>query len=420
MKNAHTLAYRTLAVGVAASVLGAACAPTPTPTPTTAPTAIPTPTARPVAPPETLRLYSSLPLTADTEQTTAIVNAVTLAIEQGTREGVVCDGAVAIDYVSLDDSVDGLLSEVAERANAERAAADPAAVAYLGPYNSAAARISIPILNEAGLVMVSPSNTADDLTAGPDAAAYYPTGDRTYARVVARDAFQGAFGADWAVELGAKKAALVVDRSSYGQAIAEQFELRATANGLVVIRRDEVDGEHMDVASVADALIGSEPDLIFYSGVAYETVFALVEALRSGGLTAAWMGPDGLFVPPFAQELRGVAGDGLYTMIAGAPAGALPATGQRFLTDYQTRFDRTPQAYSVYAYEAASVILTSIARVCERDRRAVAREVMGLHDYEGVLGTWSFDPNGDIDLHLMQPLQAVDGIWKEVDLSALP
>jgi len=87
------------------------------------------------------------------------------------------------------------------------AVADKDTIAYIGTLNSGAAKVSIPILNAANLVMVSPANTYVGLThAGPGTAAgepgkYYPTGKRNYARVVAADDFQGAADATLAKQL---------------------------------------------------------------------------------------------------------------------------------------------------------------------------------------------------------------------------
>lgn len=390
--------------------------PTAIPSPTTIPTETtePTATAEPTPKANVLRIYSSLPMTSDREQTTAIVNAITLAIEQKTDQGTVCGGAYTIDFVSLDDSTS------TESSNAERAAADKDAVAYLGPFYSSAARESIPILNAVGLLMVSPSNTANDLTTGPAAASYYPTGVRTYARVVTRDAKQGLFAAEWAAALGAKSVALVADGSDYGQSVADAFEQGAEVQGITVASRTDIDAEKMDVEDMVKTLAAEKSDLIFYGGIPYGSVFLLIPALRKAGVSAPIMGPDSLLVSDFAEYLWESAGDGLYSMIASAPEAELPPAGQQFLADYKARFQSSPNDYGIYGYEAASVVLNAIDQVCAPDRKAIVDAVLGTRNYAGVLGTWSFDENGDTTLVLVQGYRVAAYAWKPVSLPELP
>jgi branched-chain amino acid transport system substrate-binding protein len=103
---------------------------------------------------------------------------------------------------------------------------DPSAIAYLGEFNSAASAISIPILNESGILEVSPANTYVGLTrkeaAQPgEPQKYYPTGIRTYGRVSPADHLQAAALAALLQQEGAKRAFRVDDREVYGVGIAD-------------------------------------------------------------------------------------------------------------------------------------------------------------------------------------------------------
>ena len=145
---------------------------------------------------KSLTVYSSLPLQgASRPQSENVVKGEKLALEQA--GGKV--GDYTIKYTSLDDSTApaGKWDPGATAANARKAAQDKSTIAYLGEFNSGASAISIPILNEAGIQQISPSNTAVGLTkSGPGADKgepdkYYPTGKRTYARIVPIDNIQG-------------------------------------------------------------------------------------------------------------------------------------------------------------------------------------------------------------------------------------
>ncbi|HEX2104353.1 MAG TPA: ABC transporter substrate-binding protein, partial [Solirubrobacteraceae bacterium] len=128
----------------------------------------------------TLTIYSSLPLQGDSRpQSESVVNGEKLALEEA--GGKV--GNFKITYRSLDDATAaaGKWEAGQTSANARKAAQDQSTIVYLGEFNSGATAISLPILNEAGILQISPSNTAVGLTRGgagadkgePDK--YYPS-----------------------------------------------------------------------------------------------------------------------------------------------------------------------------------------------------------------------------------------------------
>jgi branched-chain amino acid transport system substrate-binding protein len=114
-----------------------------------------------------------------------------------------------------------------------RAAQDSAAIAYIGEFNSGGSAISIPILNEAGVPVISPSNTAVGLTRrGPGANPgepdkYYPTGVRTYFRLTSNDAVQGGALAAATRDGACTAIALVTDREVYGEGAGAWFRTYA-------------------------------------------------------------------------------------------------------------------------------------------------------------------------------------------------
>ena len=138
---------------------------------------------------DSLTIYSSLPLQgASKGQTDAVVDGEKLALEEGGKVG-----KYTVKYVSLDDSTaqnpgTGMRRQTAQ--NARKAVQDESTVVYIGEFNSGGAKISIPILNQAGIPQVSPANTYVGLTTDepgsepgePDK--YYPAQKRTYLRIV--------------------------------------------------------------------------------------------------------------------------------------------------------------------------------------------------------------------------------------------
>jgi branched-chain amino acid transport system substrate-binding protein len=371
----------------------------------------------------TVKIYSSLPLTGSSAgQTTTVVNAIQLALEQQTKDGVVCDGKIKIEYESLDDATAaaGKWDAAKEQENANKAVADPNTVAYIGTFNSGAARVSIPILNQAGIAMISPANTADDLTAGADTAQYYPTGKRTYMRVVARDAFQGAFGAKWAAKLGAKSVYILDDTEVYGKGVADQFESNLAANGLTLVGRDGIDGKAADYKALATKVKDANPDLIYFGGITQNGAGQLLKDIRAAGITVPFMGPDGILESAFIEAAGADVAEGVYGTIAGSPRALLPEKGKKFFEDYKAKYNSEPEAYAIYGYEAASVVISVIGKVCAKDKAAILDAMFGTRDFNGVLGTWSFDANGDTTLYSMLGNIVKGGAWTEAPSEILP
>ena len=170
---------------------------------------------------ETLTIYSSLPLQgAARTQSVAAVNGAKLALEQAGGKA----GKFPIKYESLDDSTaqQGGWEPSVTSANALKVAGDDSTIGYIGEFNSGATAVSLPILNEAGIAQVSPGNTAVGITSDdpgsrpgePDK--YYPTGKRTYARVLPKDTYQGAALVALAKEQGCASAYILNDKEVYG------------------------------------------------------------------------------------------------------------------------------------------------------------------------------------------------------------
>ena len=178
-----------------------------------------------------LTVYSSLPLQgASRPQSEDVINGIKLALKQ---KGGKC-GDFTIKYESLDDATAaaGKWEAGQTSANARKVAQDDNAIAYIGEFNSGASAISIPINNEAGILQVSPSNTALGLTKGgagaepgePDK--YYPSGERNYGRVVPVDIIQGKAQAQWMKDEGVTSVYILDDAEVYGKGVAKNTQSR--------------------------------------------------------------------------------------------------------------------------------------------------------------------------------------------------
>jgi branched-chain amino acid transport system substrate-binding protein len=416
-------------VAILAGLL-AACGQTPSgggTAPTTAsggaqPTAAPQPTAPPAgggAAGNTIKIVSSLPRTGSSKgQTDSVVNAIKQRLEEDKNQA--CGGKFNIVYEDMDDATAaaGKWDAAQEASNANKAAADADVMVYIGTFNSGAAKISIPILNQAGLVMISPANTYPGLTkpgkgeAGePDK--YYPTGKRNYSRVVPADDIQGVAAANWAKELGAKSAYVLDDTELYGKGVADVFRKQAESIGIKLVGNDSIDGKAADYRALAAKIVSAAPDIVYYGGITQNNAGQLWKDIRSEGFKGLMMGPDGIYEEAFIKA-AGDAAEGTYVTFGGTPPEKLTGKAAEWYKNYKEKYKSEPEVYAVYGYEAANVAMAAINKVCAKDRAKILDAVMGTKDFNGVLGTWSFDANGDTSLTTMSGAQVKGGKFEFV------
>lgn len=372
---------------------------------------------------ETIKIVSSLPRTGSANsQTTSMVNGIKMAIaEVGGKVG-----PYTISYEDWDDASPerGAWDATLEAANADRAIRDPDVMAYVGPYNSGAAKISMPKLNQAGLLMVSPGNTAVGLTkpglgepGEPDI--YRPSGKITYFRVVPADDIQGSQGAKWAAAMGAKKIYILHDRETYGQGIATVFRKKALELGLQVLAFEGIDTKASNYRSLATKIKQSQVHLVYYGGTTQSNSGQIVKDMRSSGVKAPYMVPDGNFENAFIQAAGKENLEGsTFITFGGLPSSMLQGKGAEFVAAYKKQYGAEPEAYAAYGYEAAMVVLDGIKRAGVKDRAKIIEAVAATKDFEGALGRWSFDANGDTTLTTMSGNTVRNGQFEFVKILA--
>jgi branched-chain amino acid transport system substrate-binding protein len=373
---------------------------------------------------KTVKIMSSLPMTGSSRtQTVEIVNSIQMAIADTNIPNV------TVQFEALDDATaaKGSWDAAQEAENARKAINDSSVVAYIGTYNSGAAKVSIPLLNQAGLVMVSPANTYPGLTKPGKGEAdepnkYYPTGKRNYARVVPADDLQGAVGAVWAKDLGAKKVYIVHDTELYGKGIADVFRAKAKDLGLTEVGYEGAQKAD-NYRALANKIKDSGADFVYYGGIVDNNPAVLLKDIRAVLPTINFMGPDGINCSEFLKEAGPAADQNVYSTFGGVPAEKYTGKAADWLKAYNTKYNNNnPNPYAIYGYEAAKVVLAAIAAAGDKatDRATVLANVMGTKNYDGVLGKWSFDANGDTTLTQFSGSVAKTGSWSFVKELAVP
>lgn len=358
------------------------------------------------ADPTVVKIVSSLPRTGSAkQQSDTIVGGIRMAIEEAGGKA----GPFHVEYLDLDDSTAaaGQWTSEAEAANARRALQDPDVVAYIGTFNSGAAKVSMPILNLGDLLMVSPANTAVGLTkpglgAPGEPEVYRPTGRLNYTRVVPADDLQGPLSADWAKQRGVKKVYILDDNEVYGKGIADLFDERCREIGIEVLGHDSIDAKAQEFKSLMASVKAAGPDLVYFGGTTQSKGGQLAKDMASAGIQAMLMVPDGCREQVFIDSAGAANLEGrCFVTFGGLPPEKLTGKGAEFVERYRTKHGELPEAYAVYGYEAACVALRAIRDAGVKDRRAISDAALALKDFDGALGHWGFDENGDTTMQTL-------------------
>jgi branched-chain amino acid transport system substrate-binding protein len=351
----------------------------------------------------TLTIYSSLPLQGDSRpQSEDVVAGEKLALEEA--GGKV--GKFTIKYVSLDDATAaaGKWDPAQTSSDARKAAQDKSSIAYLGEFNSGASAISIPILNQANILQVSPSNTYVGLTRAegadkgePDK--YYPAGKRTYGRVVPADHIQAAAQVTYQKDEGCKKTYILNDKEVYGKGIAGQVESIGKAQGLQIAANEGIDTKAANFRSVATKVKTSGADCMFFGGITQNKGVQLFTDVNAANPTMKLFGPDGV-ADVFVTKISSKVAAQTYITNPTLDPKLYPPAAQDFFKRFKEKYSRDPYPYAIYGYEAMKVALLAIQNAGDKgnDRQAVIDAFFKIKDRDSVLGKYSIDENGDTTL----------------------
>jgi branched-chain amino acid transport system substrate-binding protein len=358
--------------------------------------------------PNTITIVSSLPRTGSgRQQSGTIVNGIRMALDEADEDPDRSGWQVAgfdIEYRDMDDAtaIAGSWTSERETANAIKASQDPDVMAYIGTFNSGAAKIAMPILNRAGLLMVSPANTAVELT-NPDfadpreLAGLRPTGKINFCRVVPGDDQQARFAAEWTKELGYRRVVVLDDNEVYGKGIATLYAEDCEELGIEVAYRDSIDVKSQEFRSLMTRIKRYEPELIYFGGTTQSKGGQLAKDMIEAGLGCKMMVPDGCYEEAFIESAGARINDRVYVTFGGLPPSQQQGAGLRFVEQYRRQHGADPEVFAIYGYEAASALLEAIRRAGKKDRAAILEECLAIRNFSGgALGTWSFDENGDI------------------------
>jgi len=357
----------------------------------------------------TVAIYSSLPLIGDSvAQTKPMVNGIKLALDQAHGKA----GQFTVDYTSLNDATAqaGAWDPGQCAADARKAAADPNIVYYIGEFNSGCSEVTIPILNNADVPQVSPANTYVGLTTDEPGSApgepdkYYPTGKRTYLRIVPRDSIQAAADLIAMKQAGCTKVAVANDKEAYGAGLAALLELEKKNYGVDITSNTGIDPKAPNFRSYASTVKNEGADCLFFAGIVSNGAVQLAKDINAALPDAKIFGGDGVCTSSYTSAKEGGVPASIDPLlectVATQDLTAYPG-GKDFLAAYKAKYGvSNPDPYAIYGYEDMKLGLDTIKSLGAQgnDKDAIIKALFAIKNRKSVLGTYGFDKNGDTTL----------------------
>lgn len=253
-------------------------------------------------------------------------------------------------------------------------------VGVVGHFNSSCSIPASKIYLDGSVPMITPATTNPQLT---------EQGFWNVFRVCGRDDQQGKAAASFVLgELKVKRVAVIHDKTTYGQGLADEFKKYLSGGAEVVYYGSIIQGDK-DFKSVLTTVKSVSPEAVYFGGI-YPEGGLLIKQAKEIGLDAPFVSGDGC-IDPKLLDIAGSAADGTYLTFSPDPVTIESARG--FLDEYHKKFGEHGP-YSIYAYDAANILLKAISATGGTDGKAVA-EYIRKGSFDGALGTVQFDGKGD-------------------------
>jgi branched-chain amino acid transport system substrate-binding protein len=351
-----------------------------------------------------LAIYSSLPLQGPTAAISEqIVNGERLALSDA--GGHV--GLLSIGYVSLDDAnpTSGQLDPEATATDAKMAAQDTSTIAYLGDYNSAATAVSLPLINAAGILQVSPASPYVGLVSSLDAGQdeperFYPSGRRTFGRLQPGDPVQAAAQVQLMKSLGVSRVYVLDDMDPFEVPLADIVAGDAERDGLTVAAHDSLDtAPGSAFAGEVKKVVKSDAQAVFFAGGTGAGTVELWRQLHAADPSLLLLGSSAMVNESFAAAI-GAAAANTYLTTPALALGDYPRSAAGVLSEYRRHFGGEPGPYALLGYEAMSVVLDAIraAGPHGNNRQAVIDQFFATKNRDSVLGRYAIEPDGETTL----------------------
>lgn len=310
-------------------------------------------------------------------------NGARMAIEALNRRGVVIGGKkVRFELVAEDDGGDPK-----QATSAAQKLVDARVNGVIGHETSGTTIPASRIYHRAGIPQISPASTSPQ---------YTRQGFNTAFRVVANDVQLGQALGRYAVKsMGAKRIAVIDDRTAYGQGLVKEFSKSLQQQGGTIVAREFTTDKSVEFGAILTRIKAAKPDLVFFGGM-NAVAGPMVRQMNQLGMPVRMMGGDGICSDEMHRLSAGTMADGqvVCAEAGGVEAGGKPAL-DRFRADYRKRFGVDVQIIAPYTYDAVMAMAQAMVNAGSI-RPSDYLPALAAIRYPGVTGTIAFDKHGDI------------------------
>jgi branched-chain amino acid transport system substrate-binding protein len=318
----------------------------------------------------------------------------TVAVEEANADG----GDVTFELEAFDTQGDPAQAPTVK----DKYINDDEVIAIVGPTFSGETKAVLPAFESAGIAMISASATAVDI---PDTV---PDG-KSFHRLVPDDDVQGAGVADYVTDvLEAEKIFYIHDNTDYGKGLAEGTQAILEGADTTTAGTDAIDPKGQDYSAAVTKAKAADPDVVYYGGY-YAEAGRVAKQLKDAGVTATFMGGDGVLDVGFIESGGADAAEGAkLTCACRLATGATEGDLGEFASSYEDEIGNQPGTYSTEGYDAANIIIDAV-NDGNTTRADVLDYVEGLGSYEGLSKTIEFEDNGNLKVGEVYVYEVMEG-----------
>ncbi len=283
-----------------------------------------------------------------------------------------------VELIKLDNASSPIGATMAAREAVKRDV-----VAVIGAHWSSHSLAMAPILQAAGIPMISPGSTNPEVTL---------VGDYIF-RACFLDSFQGRAMARFAIdELKARSAVVLrnIDEA-YSIMLADFFLQSFQQKGGKILADLEYRGTAINFTQSIEEIQKLAPDIVYLPGYTRDSGL-LIKQAKSMGLKTVFLGGDAW------DEIEKFAGDlleGSYQSAPWHPDVPFPRSRDLQML-FQKKFNMPIRNMSApLAYDAVYLLADAIRRCGSTERRALRDALSATRDFKGATGNITFDRNGD-------------------------
>ncbi len=259
-------------------------------------------------------------------------------------------------------------------------------IGVVGHFNSSCSIPASTIYNEGSIVQITPASTNPNFT---------DRGLWNVFRACGRDDQQGIVAAKFATDKGIKRIAILHDKTTYGQGLADAFRAALKKNHKMdpVFYGGVTQGDK-DFSAALTSVKAQNPEVVYFGGI-YPEAGLLAKQAKGLGIKARFMSGDGTIDPEFVKIAGKEAAEG--TWLTFSPDIKNVATAKASVEAYEKQFGPVGP-YSIYGYVSAKIMFDALKATgakSTRDGKKLAEHIRKT-TWSTAFGPLRFDKKGDV------------------------